>query len=123
MNKLRVRVLTLVVTAQRNHFLTFAGFTVKNKATSITPQTESVLLTGSSSTPVSATSSVFIFECMCFYIWFWVRSLVPDNDFQCSVAVDCDGCKRRILGLSWQQCGLPKPVESKYQRPDLTLDL
>lgn len=61
MNKRRVRVLTLVVTAQRNHFLTFAGFTVKNKTTSITPQTESVLLTGSSSTSVSASSSVFIF--------------------------------------------------------------
>lgn len=55
---------------------------------------------------------------MCFYIWFWVWSLVPDNGFQCSVAGDCDGCKRRILGLSWQQCGLPEPVESKEQRPD-----
>lgn len=56
-NTLRVRVLTLVVTAQRNHFLTLAGFTVKNKTTIITPQTESVLLTGSSSTSVSASSS------------------------------------------------------------------
>lgn len=62
------------------------------------------------------------YSSLCFSILHWFHFFVvvvlafysvPDNGFQFSIAGDFNVCKKWILWQSWQQQGLPRPVQSQ----------